>query len=73
MRCLRSGMYAHWRLTQAQQGTFVDLEMGIDPHGLADRAFDRVAGKTYFRRWVESSLDGLRDAACPGADPTPGG
>jgi hypothetical protein len=66
-------MYAHWRLTEAQQGTFVDLEMGMDPLGAANRAFDRMAGRIYFRRWVESSLDGLRDAACTESDATPGG
>ena len=60
MRCLDTGMYAHWQLTPAQEGTFVDVELGMDPLGLLDRAFDRIAGKTYFRRWAESSLDALR-------------
>jgi hypothetical protein len=62
MRCLSTGMYAHWRLTEAQRDTFVDLEMGMDPLTLPTRAFDAVAGRIYFRRWVESSLDGLRGA-----------
>jgi uncharacterized protein YndB with AHSA1/START domain len=65
MRCLRSGMYAHWQLTPAQDGTFVDLEMGMDPQQLPNRVFDRVAGRPYFRRWAESSLDGLRSASDP--------
>jgi Polyketide cyclase / dehydrase and lipid transport len=67
MRCLATGMYAHWRLTAAQEGTFVDLELGMDPLGFSDRAFDRIAGKTYFRRWAESSLDGLKGAARAGS------
>jgi uncharacterized protein YndB with AHSA1/START domain len=65
MRCLSSGMYAHWLLTPAQEGTFVDLELGIDPLGFAERAFDAMAGRIYFRRWAESSLDALRGAAAP--------
>jgi uncharacterized protein YndB with AHSA1/START domain len=63
MRCLDTGTYAHWQLTPAQDGTFVDVELGIDPQALSDRMFDRIAGKTFFRRWVETSLDGLRGAA----------
>jgi hypothetical protein len=42
--------------------------MGMDPLGFAGQAFDRMAGRIYFRRWAESSIDGLRDAtvATPG-------
>jgi hypothetical protein len=63
MRCLQSGMYADWILTRAQGGTFVEVEMGIEARGLADRIFDKAAGKTYFRRWTDQSLEGLREAA----------
>lgn len=63
MRCLKTGMYAHWQLTPAQEGTFVDIELGMEPSGFADRAFDLMAGRLYFRRWAESSLDGLRGAS----------
>ena len=69
MRCLNTGMYSRWRLTEAADGTFVDLEMGMDPLGFSNRVFDSMAGRIYFRRWAESSLDGLRDAAVA----TPGG
>ncbi len=65
MRCLKTGLYSHWLLTPAQDGTFVELELGMDARTLPDRMFDRVAGRPYFRRWAESSLDGLRDAAAP--------
>ena len=68
MRCVESGLYAHWQLTPAQDGTFVDLEMGMEPRTLPDRMFDRVAGRPYFRRWAESSLDGLRGATAPARD-----
>lgn len=63
MSCQLTGMYADWVLTPAQGGTFVEVEMGIEARRVADRLFDRAAGKTYFRRWTSQSLDGLREAA----------
>jgi hypothetical protein len=63
MSCQLTGMYAHWLLTPAQGGTFVELEMGIDPNRVGDRLFDAAIGKRYFRRWSEESLDGLERAA----------
>jgi uncharacterized protein YndB with AHSA1/START domain len=71
MVCQRTGMYANWLLTPAQGGTFVEVEMGMEPRGLAPRLFDRAAGKTYFRRWTTQSLDGLRDAAVRQDDAAP--
>jgi hypothetical protein len=62
MSCQLTGTYAEWLLTPAQGGTFVELEMGMEPRRVSDRVFDRVAGKPYFRRWANQSLDGLRDA-----------
>jgi uncharacterized protein YndB with AHSA1/START domain len=62
MTCQLSGTYAEWLLTPAQGGTFVELEMGMDPRRVSDRVFDRLAGKQFFRRWASQSLDGLRDA-----------
>jgi uncharacterized protein YndB with AHSA1/START domain len=63
LRCQMSGTYAHWLMTEAQGGTFVDVEFGMDPEALQYRVFDRLAGKRYFRRWAEQSLDALRRAA----------
>jgi Polyketide cyclase / dehydrase and lipid transport len=63
MSCQLTGMYAHWQLTPAQGGTFVELEMGIEARRVGDRLFDLAAGRVYFRRWANQSLDGLRDAA----------
>jgi hypothetical protein len=37
--------------------------MGMEPDGLANRVFDTIAGRMYFRRWLEASLDAMRDAA----------
>jgi uncharacterized protein YndB with AHSA1/START domain len=61
--CQNTGMYAHWLLTDAQGSTFVDVEMGMEPKTAGVRVFDAVAGRMYFRRWLEQSLDALRSAA----------
>jgi hypothetical protein len=63
LRCLDTGTFCRWLLTETHDGTFIDAEFGMDPNGLANRVFDAVAGKRYFRRWLESALDGLRVAA----------
>ena len=63
LSCQLSGMYAHWSLTPAQDGTFVELEMGMEPRRLGDRVFDAALGRRYFRAWSEQSVEGLREAA----------
>jgi hypothetical protein len=68
MSCRRTGMYANWLLTPAQGGTFVEVELGMEARRLGDRIFDRAAGKSYFRRWTNQSLDGLREAALRGRE-----
>ena len=59
--CQHSGMYAHWLLTDAQGDTFVDVEMGMQPKSTGPKVFDAVLGRVYFRRWLDQSLDALRD------------
>ena len=68
MRCLNTGTYTRWLLTEAQGGTFIDAEFGLEPRTLGTRVFDQLAGKRYFRRWLEESLDALERVASPGAD-----
>jgi hypothetical protein len=63
MSCQLTSTYAHWSLTAAQGGTFVDLEIGMEPKRLGDRIFDFTTGRRYLRHWSEHSLDGLRQAA----------
>jgi hypothetical protein len=63
MRCLDTGMYSRWLFTETHDGTFVDAEFGMDPTRFGVRVFDVVTGKRYFRRWLEASLDSLREAA----------
>lgn len=63
MSCQLTGTYAHWLLTPAQGGTFVELNMGMEPKHLGYRLFDVAFGKRWFRSWSQQSLDSLRDAA----------
>lgn len=72
MSCQLTGCYADWLLTPAQGGTFVELEMGIQPARLADRVFDVTFGRSYFRRWSKDSLEALRDACQGTAQPVGG-
>jgi uncharacterized protein YndB with AHSA1/START domain len=63
IRCVSTGTYCRWHLTEAQGGTFVDAEFGMEPAALHARVFDALAGKRYFRRWVGDSLEALQRAA----------
>ena len=63
IRCVNSGTFIRFALTEAQDGTFVDGGMGMDPHRVANRIFDAVAGKRYFRSWLAQSLEAMREAA----------
>jgi hypothetical protein len=69
MSCQLTGMYAHWSLTPAQGGTFVDVEMGMEPKKLGVRLFDATLGRRYFRRWTEQSLNALSEQSCRVAPP----
>jgi len=70
MSCQLTGTYAHWLLTEAQGGTFVELEMGMEPKHLRYRLFDLAMGRRYFRAWSDQSLEALRAAARTEPDPT---
>ena len=72
MKCDLTGAYADWVLTPAQGGTFVELEMGMQPHRLGDRLMDLAIGRPYFRRWSRQSLEALSQAAASLPRSTPG-
>ncbi|CAN5402057.1 hypothetical protein BH10ACT11_BH10ACT11_00610 [soil metagenome] len=63
MSCNRTGTIAHWLLTEAEGGTFVEIELGMNPKNAGGRVFDAVLGRMYFQRWIETSLEGLRSAS----------
>jgi hypothetical protein len=58
VRCLDTGMYACFVLAPVQDGTFVDAELGIEPHGP-----EKLVAKPFVRRWLDQSLVGLKRAA----------
>jgi uncharacterized protein YndB with AHSA1/START domain len=62
LRCLDTGTFARWKLTEAQGSTFTDVEFGIEPTSAKLKVFDSTIGKRYFRRWTNQALDGLREA-----------
>lgn len=66
MQCQVSGYYSHWTLTDAQGGTFTELELGFEPLDhkvpIPARAMTALHTKSYLRRTVERLLDGLRGA-----------
>jgi hypothetical protein len=66
LRCVDTGTYTRWLVTEAQGGTFIDAEFGLDPKTAATRVFDVVAGRRYFRSWLDQSIEGLRRAAREG-------
>jgi Polyketide cyclase / dehydrase and lipid transport len=62
IRCMKTGTYAQWLLAEARGGTFVDLELGMDPNGVTTHLFDTVVGRLYFRRWCDQSVEALQQA-----------
>jgi ribosome-associated toxin RatA of RatAB toxin-antitoxin module len=73
LRCMKTGTYAHWLLTEARGDTFVDVEFGMDPATFSDRFIDMAIGKLFFRRWLEESIDALERAAGEPSAPTSSG
>ena len=68
MKCQVSGFYAHWLLTPAQDGTFAELELGIEPldakSGLRTRKAGVLHTKSFLRRQEDKLLDALGRAVC---------
>ena len=63
IRCLNTGSYVRFLLTEAQGGTFVDTEIGMEPQSLRNRVFDTVAGRRYFTAWLAQTIEALERAA----------
>jgi hypothetical protein len=68
IRCVDTGTYCRWLLTEAQGGTFIDAEFGMDPKAIGPRIWDVFAGRRYFRRWLEQSLQALEACADSSAE-----
>lgn len=71
--CTQYGTYSRWLITEAQGGTFADLEMGFASDRASLGAGQSIywgllrapLAKRYLRTWAEQSLAGLRSAATP--------
>jgi hypothetical protein len=63
IRCTNTGTFVDLALSPAESGTFVDARFGMDPVNARMRVFDAVAGKRYFRRWLEQSLEAMQRVA----------
>jgi Polyketide cyclase / dehydrase and lipid transport len=63
IRCLNTGTFVRMGLAEAQSGTFLEAEMGMEPERLQYRLFDAVAGKRFFRAWLRETFDALGRAA----------
>ena len=61
VKCLLSGYYLHWLLTEAGENTFTQVEIGMDPTHLGYRAFDKTVGRRWYRNVVEETLARLRE------------
>jgi uncharacterized protein YndB with AHSA1/START domain len=59
-QCPTTGGFQHWLLTDSQGGTFVDMEMGMNPPALRYGLFDKTLGRWVMKRWSEQAVDGLR-------------
>jgi uncharacterized protein YndB with AHSA1/START domain len=65
LKCQMSGFYSHWLLTPAQNGTFTEVELGIEPidePSVRARVASVLHTKSYLRREVDKLLDALRRA-----------
>jgi hypothetical protein len=60
VRCMLSGYYLHWLLTEAGDDTFAQIEVGMDPKHFGYRAFDKTVGRRWYRSVVEDMLARLR-------------
>ena len=59
VRCLNTGTFIRFDLTEAQGGTFADGEMGMDPQRAQMKVFDAVVGKRYFKSWLGQTMEAL--------------
>ena len=62
MRCLKTGYYSHWVLTEAGDDTFCEVEVGMDPKHVGYRAVDATVGKRWYRNVATDWLDRIRAA-----------
>lgn len=62
LRCQTSGYYSCWRLTPAQDHTFAEVEIGVEPTSPVYGLFFGTLGRRYLRRISEQSVAGIQRA-----------
>ena len=62
LRCQTSGYYSRWRLTPAQNHTFAEVEIGVEPTSPVYGLFFGTVGRRYLRRISEQSVEGIQRA-----------
>jgi hypothetical protein len=62
LRCQTSGYYSRWRLTPAQENTFAEVEIGVEPTSPMYGLFFGTLGRRYLRRISEQSVAGIQRA-----------
>jgi uncharacterized protein YndB with AHSA1/START domain len=65
LQCQATGYYSRWLLTEAEGSTFAEVEIGMEPIHMSDRAVDRTIGKRWYRGLVADAIDGLKQAVRP--------
>jgi hypothetical protein len=61
LRCLTTGYYSHWTLTEARGETYAEVEFGMEPTTLPYRALDATLGRRHYRNTLLATLDNLRE------------
>jgi hypothetical protein len=62
LRCLRTGYYSHWLLTEAGDDTFCEVEVGMEPSALPYKLMDGALGRRWYRNVVTDWVDRIRAA-----------
>jgi Polyketide cyclase / dehydrase and lipid transport len=71
IRCVKSGTFFRLALTDAQGGTFLDGQAGMDPQAARYRFFDALVGKRFFQQWLRDTLDAINRLATERSPATP--
>jgi carbon monoxide dehydrogenase subunit G len=63
IHCEGTGVTTRFVLAEAQGGTFVQGNFGIEPHSIGLKVFGALAGRRIMTSWLQSSLENLKRAA----------
>jgi uncharacterized protein YndB with AHSA1/START domain len=61
-RCTLTGTFTRFAMTPAEQDTFVEIEVGMDPTNRRWRLAKAVMPPRFMKSWIRDLLDALPDA-----------